>query len=101
MKSLEQTHDEERVVDMLRALGNPARYKIFLELRRRDSSQCGPLVDELPLAQSTVSEHLKRLREAASSAALQGPATCYSVNEDNLQWLKREIVESDLLLAAN
>ena len=94
MKSLEQTQNEERVVGMLRALGNPARYKIFLELRRRDSSQCGPLVDELPLAQSTVSEHLKRLREAGLIRGnIEGPATCYSVNEDNLQWLKREIVE--------
>jgi ArsR family transcriptional regulator len=94
MKSLEQTHDEERVVGMLRALGNPARFKIFLELRRRDMSQCGPLVEELPLAQSTVSEHLKRLREAGLIRGdIEGPATRYSVDKDTLEWLKREIVE--------
>jgi len=94
MKSLEQTQNEERVVSMLRALGNPARYKIFLELRRRDCSQCGPLVEELPLAQSTVSEHLKRLREAGLiHGNVDGPATSYMVDEENLQWLKREIAE--------
>ncbi|MFL5761426.1 MAG: ArsR/SmtB family transcription factor [Thermomicrobiales bacterium] len=82
------------MVAMLRALGNPARYKIFQELRRRDSSPCGSLVDELPLAQSTVSEHLKRLREAGLiHGDIDGPSTSYSVDEDNLEWLKRAIVD--------
>jgi ArsR family transcriptional regulator, arsenate/arsenite/antimonite-responsive transcriptional repressor len=94
MKTLEQTDTEERIVGMLRALGNPARYKIFQELRRRDTCQCGPLVDELPLAQSTVSEHLKRLREAGLIRGdIEGPATCYCVDEENFAWLKREIIE--------
>jgi DNA-binding transcriptional ArsR family regulator len=94
MKTLEQTKTEERVVEMLRALGNPARFKIFQELRKRDSCQCGPLVEELPLAQSTVSEHLKRLREAGLIRGdIDGPSTCYCVDEVNVEWLKREIVE--------
>jgi ArsR family transcriptional regulator len=93
MKALEQTHTEERIVGMLRALGNPARYKIFQELRR-NATQCGPLVEELPLAQSTVSEHLKRLREAGLiRGEIEGPATSYCVDEENLEWLKREVAE--------
>ena len=94
MKTLEQTRTEERVVTMLRALANPARFKIFRELRRRESCQCGPLVDALPLAQSTVSEHLKRLREAGLvRGEIEGPATCYCVDELALDWLKREIAD--------
>ena len=94
MKTLEQTRTEERVVTMLRALGNPARYKIIQELRRRNTCQCGPLVDVLPLAQSTVSEHLKRLREAGLiRGEVEGPAVCYCVDEQALDWLKREIAE--------
>jgi ArsR family transcriptional regulator, arsenate/arsenite/antimonite-responsive transcriptional repressor len=94
MKTLEQTRPEERLVAMLRALGNPARFKLFQELRRRNACQCGPLVDVLPLAQSTVSEHLKRLREAGLvRGEIDGPATCYCVDELGLDWLKREIGE--------
>jgi ArsR family transcriptional regulator len=93
MKTLEQTHTEERVVGMLRALGNPARFKIFQEIRK-NARQCGPLVDELPLAQSTVSEHLKRLREAGLiRGEIDGPATSYRVDEANLEWFKQEIAE--------
>jgi ArsR family transcriptional regulator len=94
MKTLDQTRTEERVVAMLRALANPARFKIFQELRRRRSCQCGPLVDALPLAQSTVSEHLKRLKDVGLvRGELEGPATCYCVDEAALAWLKREIAE--------
>lgn len=94
MKTLEQTKTEERVMTMLRALANPARYKIFQELRARNSCQCGPLVDALPLAQSTVSEHLKRLREAGLvRGEIEGPFTCYCVDDENLAWLKQEIAD--------
>jgi ArsR family transcriptional regulator len=93
MKALEQTSTEERLVGMLRALGNPARFKIFRELCK-NATQCGPLVEELPLAQSTVSEHLKRLREAGLiRGEIEGPATCYCVDDENLEWLKREVAE--------
>ena len=93
MKTLEQTSTEERVVGMLRALGNPARFKIFQELRK-NACQCGPLVEELPLAQSTVSEHLKRLREAGLiRGEIEGPATSYCIDDENFEWLKHEIAE--------
>ena len=92
MKTLDQTATEERTVAMLRALANPARFRIFQELRRLDSCQCGVLVGVLPLAQSTVSEHLKRLKEAGLVRGdVDGPATCYCVDPDGLAWLQREI----------
>jgi ArsR family transcriptional regulator len=50
------------------------------------------LVEALPLAQSTVSEHLKRLREAGLiRGEIDGPAVCYGIDEEQLAWLKREI----------
>jgi ArsR family transcriptional regulator len=95
MKTLEQTKTDEQLLTMLRALANPARLRIVQELRRRENAcQCGPLVDALPLAQSTVSEHLKRLREAGLiRGEIDGPAVGYCIDEENLAWLKREIAE--------
>ncbi len=93
MKTLEVTKVDEQLMVMLRALANPARLQIFQELRARGAAcQCGPLVESLPLAQSTVSEHLKRLREAGLiRGEIDGPAVCYCIDEANLDWLKREI----------
>ncbi len=56
--------DEERAAAIFRALGNPARIRIVMELARRRSCQTTELVGVLPLAQSTVSQHLKVLKEA-------------------------------------
>jgi ArsR family transcriptional regulator len=93
VKTLESTKVDEELMIVLRALANPARFRIFQELRQRgDPCQCGPLVDALPLAQSTVSEHLKRLREAGLiNGEIDGPAVNYCVNEEKLAWLKQEI----------
>ena len=93
MKTLELTKVDAELMLMLRALANPARYRIIQELRQHGNAcQCGPLVDVLPLAQSTVSEHLKRLREAGLiHGEIDGPAVCYCIDEEKLDWLKHEI----------
>lgn len=95
MKTLELTKTDEQLLTMLRALANPARLRIIQELRSRENvCQCGPLVEALPLAQSTVSEHLKRLREAGLiRGEIDGPAVGYCIDEENLLWLKRELAE--------
>ena len=49
---------------MLRAVANPVRYRILQILAERGECQCGPIGEELPIAQSTLSQHLKVLREA-------------------------------------
>ena len=56
--------DEERAAAIFRALGNPARIRIVMELARRKTCQTTDLVGVLPLAQSTVSQHLKVLKDA-------------------------------------
>lgn len=69
-----------RISEMAKALGHPARVAILRTLAQR-SCVCGEVVEALPLAQSTVSQHLKVLREAGwITGAIDGPRTCYSLD---------------------
>ena len=90
MKSIEHLNDEEeRAASVFRALGNPARVRIVTELARRRSCTTGDLVEILPLAQSTVSQHLKVLKDAG---IVRGPAegdACYCLDPDVIRWLAR------------
>lgn len=68
-----------------KALAHPARIAILKVLARRDTCICGEIVDELPLAQSTVSQHLKALKEAGFiQGDIDGPRTCYCLDMDVL-----------------
>ena len=88
MKTLEQTEDEARAVAMLRALANPARFRIVRLLAARNACVCGELVEDLPLAQSTVSEHLKVLKDAGIvQGTIEGPNTCYCLDPEALRFL--------------
>lgn len=88
MKTLEQSVDEGRAVAMLRALANPARFRIVQTLAARNACVCGELVGDLPLAQSTVSEHLKVLSDAGIvRGTVEGPNTCYCLDPDALRFL--------------
>lgn len=63
------------------ALGHPARLAILHTLAARDSCVCGELVSNLPLAQATVSQHLKVLKEAGLiQGTIDGPRTCYCID---------------------
>lgn len=86
-----QSRAEARTVELLRAIAHPARFRIVKLLAARQSCVCGDLVDELPLAQSTVSEHLKVLKDAGIvRGVIEGPNTCYCLEPEALQWLQRE-----------
>jgi ArsR family transcriptional regulator len=86
------TTDEERLVQMLKALGNPIRFRIMLTLAERQVCITQEIVDTTPLAQSTVSQHLKVLREAGLiEGEFEGPATCYCLSESGVRWLKEQI----------
>ncbi len=88
MKNIETlTGEEERAAAIFRALGNPARVRIVTELSRRQACVT-ELVDVLPLAQSTVSQHLKVLREAGIVRGnVEGPTACYCLDPDAIHWL--------------
>lgn len=81
--------EESRLVKVLRALGNPTRFHILKVLAQRRTCICGEIVDCVPLAQSTVSQHLKVLKEAGLiQGTIQGPATCYCLDRKALAWLR-------------
>ncbi len=74
---------------LTRALGHPVRVQIVRLLTRRESCICGDIVKELPLAQSTVSQHLKVLKEVGLiRGEIDGPRTCYCLEPRTLRRLK-------------
>jgi len=79
----------ERLAELAKALGHPARVAIVRLLMRRESCVCGEIVEELPLAQSTVSQHLKQLKEAGViRGEIDGPRVCYCVEPAAITTLK-------------
>ncbi|TVR59389.1 MAG: ArsR family transcriptional regulator [Spirochaetaceae bacterium] len=83
------TQDEIAFAAIARALGHPARVRILRILLNRRSCVTGSLVDLLPLSQSTVSQHLKELREAGLvDGVIDGPRTCYCVTERAREMLR-------------
>ena len=86
------TTDKKRLAKMLKALGNPIRFQIVEYLASNQTCITNDIVRALPLAQSTVSQHLKVLREAGLIVGeIEGPATCYCLDPDGIQWLKQQI----------
>lgn len=72
------------------ALAHPARVRIVRLLLNRTSCVCGEIVDEMPLAQSTVSQHLKILKETGLvQGEIDGPRVCYCINQNALERLKK------------
>lgn len=87
------------LADACKALGHPARVRIMKHLLAEKGCVCGCLVDVLHLAQSTVSQHLKVLREAGLiEGVVEGPRTCYCVDRKRLAKFN-DLVET--MLAAN
>ena len=82
-----------RLAKQCKALGHPARLAIVRYLAaQRGTCTCGDIVDQLPLAQSTVSQHLKVLKEAGLIVGeVEPPRVCYCLNERAVEELKRAI----------
>ena len=92
VKAFGLSADQARLARMLKALGNPARFHIMQTLAKRQACITQELVDATPLAQATVSQHLKVLREAGLiRGEIEGPATCYCLDSDGVRWLKEQI----------
>jgi len=81
-KSYEFTFQENRLAKYAKALAHPARIAILQFLAKQQSCVCGDIVDELPLSQSTVSQHLKELKEAGLiKGEIEGATVCYCIDE--------------------
>jgi len=79
----------QRLAELCKALAHPARIEILNRLLLEDRCICGDLVATLPLAQSTVSQHLKVLKESGLvQGEVEGPKTCYCVDKAVLGELK-------------
>ncbi|PQO37399.1 ArsR family transcriptional regulator [Bremerella cremea] len=79
----------QSLADLAWALAHPARVQILRILIQREACVCGEIVGQLPLAQSTVSQHLKILKKAGLvQGEVDGPKMCYCVNRKALQELK-------------
>jgi ArsR family transcriptional regulator len=86
--------EQERLVKMFKALGNPHRFEIIKFLVTHPGCITGDIVDYLPIAQSTVSQHLGVLREAGwISGSTEGPATSYCLDEASIAWFRSVIGE--------
>ena len=84
--------DDETLAAMAKALGHPTRVRIVRLLVERQACVTGELLAELPLAQSTISEHLRILRQAGLiQGEIEGPRTSYCVNRVGLAALKRAV----------
>ncbi len=86
------SNEEQRLARMLKALGNPVRFQIMQILAEKQTCITGEIVEFTALAQSTISQHLKVLREAGLIIGeVDGPATCYCLDEAGIRWLKGQI----------
>jgi ArsR family transcriptional regulator len=82
--------DIEVFARICKALGHPARVRILKYLKRENRCICGKIVDMLPLAQSTVSQHLKCLKEAGLiNGDVDGLCTCYCIDLKTLEDFKK------------
>ena len=83
---------EQELAEFAKAMSHPARIAILNVLAQRNECICGDIVDVLPLAQSTVSQHLKELKQAGLiDGTVDGPRSCYCIN-----WKAFEKFTSDM-----
>ena len=88
-RPVEGDEADEELAALSKALAHPARVKILRILLRKNACICGDIVDELPLAQSTVSQHLKVLKDAGLIRGdVDGPRVCYCIEPRALRRLR-------------
>ncbi|WP_264520967.1 ArsR/SmtB family transcription factor [Flavobacterium sp. N1994] len=78
--------EQNELASLFKAMAHPARIAIVDYLLKTDSCICGDIVNELPLAQPTVSQHLKELKNAGIiKGTIEGTAICYCIDENTLK----------------
>jgi len=81
-KTTDYTLQEMSIAKYAKALSHPARVAILNLLLKKQACVCGDIVDELPLSQSTVSQHLKELKEVGLiKGDIEGASVCYCIDE--------------------
>jgi ArsR family transcriptional regulator, arsenate/arsenite/antimonite-responsive transcriptional repressor len=83
------TDQQNEIATLAKALGHPARIAIMEYLLKVDACICGDIVNELPLAQPTVSQHLKELKNAGLiKGEIEGNKICYCIDEKAMNKLQ-------------
>ncbi len=86
------TAEQNRLAVMLKALAHPARIAILQHIIKANACICGHLVDELGLAQATISQHLKELKTAGLiQGTIEGASVCYCIEPNAWQLLQSEL----------
>ena len=95
-KASEYSDQDARIARYAKALGHPARVAILRLLMSRETCYCGDIVEELPIAQATVSQHLKELKDAGLiQGEINPPKVRYCIHPENLREAK--LLFADLL----
>lgn len=83
---------DARLASVAKALAHPARVAILRTLAKRNACVCGEIVEALPIAQATVSQHLKELKNAGLvEGTVEGPSSCYCLNKEAMNKLAGEM----------
>lgn len=91
-KTEHYTDEQNRIANIAKALGHPARIAILDYLSTVDTCICGDIVNELPLSQPTVSQHLKELKNAGIiKGSIEGNTICYCIDENTTDILQQYI----------
>lgn len=86
------TKEQNRLATMLKAIAHPARIAILQHLIKANACICGDLVEELGLAQATISQHLKELKNVGLiQGTVEGTSVCYCINPKVWQQYKKEL----------
>ncbi len=84
--------EQEKLISMFKALGNPIRFEIIKFLVTHPGCITGDIVEFLPIAQATVSQHLKVLRQSGFiTGTVEGTATSYCLDEENIAWFRNRV----------
>lgn len=84
------TAEQNQIAQLLKALAHPARIAILQELIKSKTCICGDLVNELGLAQATISQHLKELKTAGIiQGTIEGVSVCYCINPKTWKMLEQ------------
>lgn len=95
-KHTEFSAEQNELAAITKALGHPARIAILEVLLKQDTCVCGDIVDELPLSQATISQHLKALKEVGLiQGTVEGRNICYCI--DSAVWAKAQNLLTQLL----
>jgi DNA-binding transcriptional ArsR family regulator len=88
------TKEQNEIATIAKVIGHPARVAILQYLFKKNTCICGELVEEIGLAQPTISQHLKELKSAQIiKGSIDGTSVCYCINEEKLASIKKMFTE--------